>query len=125
MAVNQVRQYHGDLQYCTPSISNQNGYVEVNNCSTFSVAFTNARQLADMLQRQDSNNDLWRKILFQVNFKWIRANPKQFRAELERYKEQLENAVIQRIHPDDIRWMKTYVKIMLDILNQEMNAITS
>ena len=120
MAANQPRQYNGDFQYCTPSISNQNGNVEVINCSVFSIAFTNARQLADKLQRLDSNNDLWRKIMFQVNFNWIRANPRQFRSELERYKEQLDNAVIQRINPDDVRWMKTYVKIMLDILNQEI-----
>ena len=122
----QVRsQYQGDFQYCSPSITNQNGIQQIQNCSTFAVAFENAKRVANAVKSLDPNNELWQRMLFEVSFQWIRQNKNQFKRELERYQEQLINGVNTRIHPNDIRWMKTYVKIMIDILNQEMNAITS
>ena len=110
------QRYMGDF-----GMQNQNGNQPIQNCSTFAVAFNNVKYLANQLTIQDPNNELWHKMLFEVSFQWIRQNKEQFKRELERYQEQLMNAVNARVHPSDLRWMKTYVKIMLDILNSELN----
>ena len=123
-------QYPCDFDYHNSNMNIQNGnqqnrFQKISDCSTFAVAFEDAKEVARRLKSFDRNNELWQKMLFEVSFHWIRQNKEQFKRELERYQEQLINGVNTRIHPNDIRWMKTYIKIMIDILNQEMNAITS
>ena len=116
-----MQRFQGDFAIHNPSIYNKNGTNEVQNCSTFTVAFNNAKNLANLLRGTDPNNELWQKMLFEVSFRWIHNNKEQFKRELERYQEQLLNVVNARVHPTDLRWMKTYVKIMLEILNSEIN----
>ena len=117
-----VQKFFGDFALQgSSSVQNVNGVQVISYSSTFAIAFACAKQIAIQLHGYDQNNELWQKMLFEVSFDWIRRNKEQFKRELERYQEQLLNAVIARVHPTDLRWMKTYVKIMLDILNSELN----
>ena len=116
------QRFQGDFAiHSNLNIQNVNGVQKIYNCSTFAIAFEDAKQIAFQLKGYDQKNELWNKMLFEVSFDWIRNNREQFKRELERYQEQLLNAVNVRVHPSDLRWMKTYVKIMLDILNAEPN----
>ena len=125
MQGNQARSvYDGDFKYHNPSMNIQagnvqNGLKKIGYCSTFAIAFEDAKEVIRRLKLNGQNDELWNKMLFEVPFEWIRQNKEQFKRELERYQEQLLNAVNARIHPSDLRWMKTYVKIMLEILNAE------
>ena len=126
MQDNQARLvYDGDFKYHNPNMNiqagnvQQNGFNKVQYCSTFAIAFEDIKEVIRRLKLNGHNDELWNKMLFEVPFEWIRQNKEQFKRELERYQEQLLNAVNTRIHPSDLRWMKTYVKIMLEILNAE------
>ena len=117
-----VQRFHGDFAiHGNPNVQNVNGVQRIYNCSTFEIAFQDSKQVAHCIKGYDQNNELWEKMFFEVSFDWIRRNKEQFKRELERYQEQLLNAVNERVHPTDLRWMKTYVKIMIDILNSELN----
>ena len=112
--------YNGDLNH-NPSITNENGIQVIKNCSALCVMLQKAKELSLQIHNYEINNELWSKMLFFVPFSWVQQNPKQFLRELERYKEQLDSAVIERIHPNDVNWMKAYVKAMIDILTPYKN----
>ena len=112
--------YNGDLNH-NPSITNENGIQVIKNCSALCVMLQKAKELSLQIRNYDPNNELWNKMLLYVPFSWVNLNPKQFLRELEKYKEQLDSAAIERIHPNDVNWMKAYVKAMIDILNAELN----
>ena len=114
MAINLPRRYPGDFPQNVP---NQN----VQPCNTFTVAFNQAKQVAQCIRGADPNNDLWQPMVFEVSFMWINAKPEQFLSELQRYQDKLNNYIGERVHPKDVQWMKTYVKAMIDILNSELN----
>ena len=112
-----AQQYFGDLNYNhNPSVTIQNGEQVIQNCSALCVLLQKAKELSDQINNYDPNNELWNKMLLFVPFSWVQGNAKQFLRELERYKEQLDSAVIDKIHPNDVNWMKAYVKAMIDIL---------
>ena len=108
--------YKGDLYHNNPNITNTNGIQKVHNCSALCVILQNAKELSEQINNYDRNNELWSKMLLFVPFSWVQGNAKQFLRELERYKEQLDSAAIEKIHPNDVNWMKAYVKAMIDIL---------
>ena len=88
-------------------------------CSTLYVAFENAKRLANILHEIEPGCDLWRKMLFQVDYNWIYHNQNVFRIELEKYSGQLISYVPNKVHPNDVRWMRTYVSLMTEILRQQ------
>ena len=114
-------QFNGDLSIHNPNIRNENGIQIVQNCSVLCVILQKAKELSILLYNYEQSNELWSKMLFFVPFSWVQLNPKQFLRELERYKEQLDSAVIEKIHPNDVNWMKAYVKAMIDILTPYKN----
>ena len=118
MSANQQvsQRYNGDLYYYNPSIATVNGEQVIQNCSALSVILQKAKELSDQVRNLDPNNELWSKMILFVPYSWVRVNPRQFLRELEKYKEQLDGAVNVRIHPNDVNWMKAYVKAMIDIL---------
>ena len=121
MSCNQqvAQQYKGDFNnWYNPSVTNTNGIIVFNNCSSILVILRKAQELSDQIRNLDPNNELWSKMLLYVPFSWVSNNPKQFLRELEKYKEQLDSAAIEKIHPNDVNWMKAYVKAMIDILTQ-------
>ena len=88
-------------------------------CSTLYVTFENAKSLANILHHLEPCCDLWKKMLFEVNYNWIYHNQNVFRIELEKYSGQLISYVPAKIHPNDVRWMRTYVNLMTEILRQQ------
>ena len=112
---------NGDLSIHNPIITNENGIQVIKNCSALYVMLVKAKELSHLIRVHDPNNELWSKMLLYVPFSWVQQNPKQFLRELERYKEQLDNAIIERIHPNDVNWMKAYVRAMIDILTPYKN----
>ena len=113
MANNLPRRYPGDL---TQNIPRQT----VEPCNAFTVAFNQAKEVARCISGADPNNELWRPMIFEVSFMWICRNEEQFLRELQRYQDKLNNYIGERVHPKDVQWMKTYVKIMIDILNLQI-----
>ena len=115
-------QFLGDLFNHNPSNMIQGGFLTVQYCSALYVILEKTKELSFQLYNQDPNNELWRKMVLYVPFTWIQQNNAgQFRRELEKYKEQLDGAVTEKIHPNDINWMKAYVKAMIDILTPYSN----
>ena len=88
-------------------------------CSTLYVAFENAKSLARILHSLEPNCDLWKKMLFEVSYNWIYHSQRVFRIELEKYSGELVSYVPNKIHSNDVRWMRTYVNLMIEILNQQ------
>ena len=89
------------------------------NCSVLYAAFENVKKLAKILHNLEPNCDLWKKMLFEVNYNWIYHNQRVFRIELEKYSGELISYVPAKIHPNDVRWMRTYVNLMTEILRQQ------
>ena len=120
----QVEQiWPGDLQrFDHLQVPNALGNVVQNHryCSVLYAAFENAKSLAQDLHRIEPNCDLWKKMLFEVSYNWIYHNQRVFRTELTKFRNQLESYVPNKVHQNDLRWMKTYGTIMLDILNQQI-----
>ena len=114
--------FFGDLYNHNLSKMIQNGILVIQNCSALYVMLEKAKELSLQIYNQDPNNELWRKMVLYVPFSWIEQNNAgQFRRELEKYKEQLDSAVTEKIHSNDITWLKAYVKAMIDILTPYNN----
>lgn len=77
------RKWSGDLGIGNPNIQYHGTPQEIIHCNVMQIAFTNAKKVADQLHNIDPENDLWRKMLFQVPFVWIRENLIQFQSELQ------------------------------------------
>ena len=84
------------------------------------ATFENAKSLANILHEVEPGCDLWKKMLFEVSYNWIYHNQRVFRTELTKYRRELDSYVPAKIHSNDVRWMKTYATVMLDILNQQI-----
>ena len=115
------RRFCGDLKVHRVQICNQGTPQEYLSCGcAMEIVFSNCKSIAYHLQQIDPDNDLWRKMLFQVPFDWIKKNPKQVQSELVKYRDQLDNGRVDKVNHSDVRWMKTYVKIMIDITEQQI-----
>ena len=115
------KRFCGDLKLGRVQTYNQGTPQEtVSHGCSMQIVFLNAKYLADQLKMIDHENDLWRKMLFQVPFDWIKHNPQQFQSELVKYRDQLDNGRVDKINSADLRWLKTYVKIMIDITEQQI-----
>ena len=109
-----------NLQPLYPGDFPHNNQIKPDQGNVFCIAFSLAKEVARCIRGADPNNELWRAMIFEVSFMWICGNKEQFLRELQRYQDKLNNYVGERVHPKDVQWMKTYVKIMIDILNLQI-----
>ena len=119
----QVHQiWPGDLQRFdhlqTPNAL-ENAVQKHKYCSVLYATFENAKSLAKSLHHLEPCCDLWKKMLFEVSYNWIYHNQRVFRIELEKYSGELISYVPIKIHSNDVRWMRTYVNLMTEILRQQ------